>query len=176
MDYNNRKALVDVMIEKENKMAGICAEHINPLLIAARQILQTACQIDAVIGKPTLEGITGKTDTFAISINLIGDIKGQALLAFDCSVACDIASRMCMMPITEMDALSKSAICELGNMIMGNAATVFSTHGISVDITPPLLIQGDVLFSKTYGSYICIPIIYDGDKVVELHFAARGND
>lgn len=157
-------------------MAGICAEHINPLLTAARQILQTACQIEAAIGKPSLEGVTGKKDTFAISINLIGDVKGQALLAFDQDVACDIASRMCMMPITEMDDLSKSAICELGNMIMGNAATVFSTHGITVDITPPLLIQGDVLFSRTYGTYICVPLMYDGDRMIELHFAARGKD
>lgn len=33
-----------------------------------------------------------------------------------------------MMPITALDELSLSALSELGNMILGNAATVLSTR------------------------------------------------
>ncbi len=45
------------------------------------------------------------------------------------------------MPVTELDDMATSAISELGNMIMGNAATIFSTKGIVIDITPPTVCQ-----------------------------------
>lgn len=157
-------------------MAGINANHVNPFLIAATKILKEACQIDAKIGKPSLQGTQGKNDTFAISICVTGEMQGQAMIAFDSEIACDIASRMCMMPITEMDELSQSAICELGNMIMGNAATVFSTQGTLIDITPPTLIKGDILFSTIYSSSICVPVIYEDNKLIEIHVAVKGND
>lgn len=157
-------------------MAGINANHVNPFLIAATKILKEACQIDAKIGKPSLQGTQGKNDTFAISICVTGEMQGQAMIAFDSEIACDIASRMCMMPITEMDELSQSAICELGNMIMGNAATVFSTQGTLIDITPPTLIKGDILFSTIYSSSICVPVIYEENKLIEIHVAVKGND
>lgn len=157
-------------------MAGINANQVNPFLIAATKILKEACQIDAKVGKPSLKGAQRKQDTFAINICVTGEMQGQAMIAFDTEIACDIASRMCMMPITQMDAISQSAICELGNMIMGNAATVFSTQGTLIDITPPILIKGDVIFSSMYSASICVPIIYDDNKTIEIHVAVKGND
>ncbi|MEF9968285.1 MAG: chemotaxis protein CheC, partial [Longicatena sp.] len=35
-----------------------------------------------------------------------------------------------------------------GNMIMGNTATIFSTKGIGIDITPPTVMVGN---TKLYG-------------------------
>lgn len=157
-------------------MAGISANQVNPFLIAATTILREACQIDAKVGKPTLEGTKGKSDTLAINICVTGEMQGQALIAFENEIACDIASKMCMMPITQMDELSQSAICELGNMIMGNAATVFSTQGTLIDITPPTLVKGDVMFSNLYSQSICIPVVYEDNKVIEIHVAVKGND
>ena len=120
-------------------MAGLNAEHINPFLIAATKILKDMCFIDAQIGKPYMKNTIFAEDTVVIMIGVAGEMHGQVMITFSHEVACDIASKMCMMPITEMDDLSRSAICELGNMIMGNTATVFSTKGIGIDITPPSL-------------------------------------
>jgi len=157
-------------------MAGISANQVNPFLIAATTILKQVCQIDAKVGKPSLEGTKGKNNTIAINICVTGEMQGQAMIAFEHEIACDIASRMCMMPITEMDDLSKSAICELGNMIVGNAATVFSTQGTIIDITPPTLVNGDVLFSPVYNHSICVPVVYEDNKIIEIHVAVKGND
>ena len=95
--------------------------------------------------------------------------------AFEHAIACDIASKMIMMPITEMDELSKSAICELGNMIMGNTATIFSTRGIGIDITPPTVGNGTMTFSTTYATNICVPLQYDDNKKIEIHIAIKGD-
>ena len=62
-------------------------------------------------------------------------------------------------------------ISELGNMIMGNAATIFSTKGYVIDITPPSVCHGDMTITQSYTQNICVPI-HSGDEVaLELNIA-----
>ena len=156
-------------------MAGMNADHINPFLIAATKILKDMCFIDAKIGKPFVKKVEFTQETLIIIIGVTGEMRGQVMIAFANDVACDIASKMCMMPITVLDEISTSAISELGNMIMGNTATVFSTKGIGIDITPPTICTGTAAFSTTYTSNICIPIIYDDNKTIEFNIALKGD-
>lgn len=156
-------------------MAGMNADHINPFLIAATKILKDMCFIEAKIGKPYIKEMSFTGDSVVIMIGVTGEMKGQVMIAFTNAIACDIASKMCMMPVAQMDDLSMSAICELGNMIMGNTATVFSTKGIGIDITPPTICKGNVSFSNTYTRNICIPILYEGTKSIEFNIALKGD-
>lgn len=157
-------------------MAGINVEHINPFLVASTKILKEMCFIDVKVGKPYIKDPAFFTNTIIIMIGFTGEMRGQALIAFEHKVACDISSKMMGMPITEMDDLAKSAICELGNMIMGNTATVFSTKGIAIDITPPTIANGTMSLSHTYTSNICIPLVYDTDaKIIEINIAIKGD-
>lgn len=156
-------------------MAGLNADHINPFLIASTKILKDMCFVDAKIGKPSVKNIQFTDDTVVIIIGVTGEMRGQVMIAFANDVACDIASKMCMMPITQMDDISTSAICELGNMIMGNTATVFSTKGVGIDITPPTMCQGNVTFTTGFTKNICIPIIYEDNKVIEFNIALKGD-
>ncbi|QHQ60509.1 chemotaxis protein CheX [Anaerocolumna sedimenticola] len=154
-------------------MAGLNAEHINPFLIAATKILKDMCFVDVKIGKPYVKSTDFTDDTLVIMIGITGEIRGQAMIAFPNSVACDIASKMIMMPVAQLDELSTSAVCELGNMIMGNTATIFSTKGIGIDITPPTLCTGNVTFSNNYSQNICIPLIYDESRAIEINVALK---
>lgn len=152
-------------------MAGMNADHINPFLIAATKILKDMCFVDVKIGKPYVKNTEFNEDTLVIMIGITGEIRGQVMIAFSNATACNIASKMIMMPVEVMDDLTMSAICELGNMILGNAATVFSTKGIAIDITPPTLCMGNMSFSNNYTQNICIPLIYEDDKVLEINVA-----
>lgn len=156
-------------------MATVNADHINPFLMASTKILKEMCFVDTMIGKPYIKSPAFFEDTLLILIGFTGEMKGQVMIAFNNAIACDIASKMIMMPITAMDDLARSAICELGNMIMGNTATIFSTKGIAIDITPPTVGNGTMSFSNNYGSNICIPLHYDGDKTIEINVAIKGD-
>ena len=80
-----------------------------------------------------------------------------------------------MMPIEQMDDLSKSAICELGNMILGNSATLLAANGIGIDITPPTLSHGMVEFTNNYTKNLCVPLTYDGaSKKIDIHLSIKG--
>ncbi len=156
-------------------MANVNVDHINPFLMASTKILKEMCYIDATVGKPYIKNPAFFDNTLLILIGFTGTMRGQAMIAFENSIACDIASKMIMMPITEMDDLAKSAISELGNMIMGNTATIFSTKGIGIDITPPTVGNGTMTFSATYAHNICVPLEYEGNKKIEIHIAIKGD-
>lgn len=149
-------------------------EHINPFLMAATSIIRDICGIDMKIGKPYVKETAFAEDSIIIMIGITGEMRGQVMIAMTCDVAMNIASKMMMgMPVTELDEMSISAISELGNMIMGNAATIFSTKGIGIDITPPTVCRGNVTITQTYTKNICIPLS-GGDIIVELDIAVKG--
>ncbi len=154
---------------------NVNVDHINPFLLASTKILKEMCFVEASIGKPYIKSPAFFEDTLIILIGFTGAMKGQAMIAFERPVACDIASKMIMMPVTELDELAKSAIGELGNMIMGNTATIFSTKGIAIDITPPTIGNGTISFTTNYAQNLCIPLIYDGNKVIEINIAIKGD-
>lgn len=150
---------------------SISADHINPFIMASIKMLKDVCQIDATMGKPSAKPTEFTQDSLIIIIGVTGEMKGQVLINFSNSVACDIASRMTMMQITQLDELGTSAICELGNMILGNTATIFYSNGIQIDITPPTTCRGNVSFNSSYSKNICVPLNYDGDKRIDINIS-----
>lgn len=155
-------------------MTDMSADFINPFLVAATKILKDMVMIDAKMGKPFVKTSEFTEDSLVIIIGVTGEARGQVMIAFENSVACDVASKMLMMPVTTLDELGSSAVCELGNMILGNAATIFSTKGISIDITPPTMAQGNMVFTNNFTKNISVPLIYDNDKIIEVNIAVKG--
>ncbi len=156
-------------------MTAINAEYINPFLIAATKVLKDMVFIDTKVGKPyTREAVFGNK-SLLIMLGVTGEMTGQVILSFDNEVALDLASKMCMMQLPLLDELAESAISELCNMILGNTATVFSTKGIAIDITPPTMCKGTVTFKNNYAANICIPLIYEDVKKIEIHIAIKEN-
>ena len=143
-------------------MAGMNADFINPFLMSATKIMQEICQTEMKIGKPYVKTTEFENESVAVMIGITGELKGQVIMAVEFNKALDVASKMMM---------SISAISELGNMIMGNAATIFSTKGYVIDITPPSVCHGDMTITQSYTQNICVPI-HSGDEVaLELNIA-----
>ena len=146
-------------------MATLNAEHINPFLMTAKKILQDVCFVEVAIQKPVLKEARFSKDDWVIIIGVTGEMRGQVLIAMTEKNACAIASKMCMTEIKQIDDFASSALSELGNMIMGNASTVFSSSGIGIDITPPTLSHGEVSFTSTYAKSLCVPMVFDGGGI-----------
>ena len=149
-------------------MAEMSIEYINPFLVAAGSVLQTACNIQLKAGKPYVRTNSFDENSVVICLGITGQLGGQVIIAFNKTVALELASKMCMMELTTLDELSISALSELGNMVLGNAATVLSTKNVIIDITPPVLIQGNFQMQSAYSKNICIPMTYDDIKLIEL--------
>lgn len=154
-------------------MAGVSADIINPFLMAGMQMLKDVSQVETKVGKPTVKVAQFTEDTVVIMIGITGEMKGQVMLAFPNNVACLVAGNMCMMPTAEITEMHMSAICELGNMIMGNAATIFSTKGIGIDITPPTVCKGNMTITSPVSQNISVPLILGDNSCIEVHIAVK---
>ena len=125
---------------------AIDVRHINPFLQSSISIMESVTQIKLAVGRPEVTDFNLRNTSYAIQVGVVGEMKGQAILVMSEDNAKEIASKMMYgMPIAEIDEMAASALNELGNMIMGNAATVFSTQGILIDIPHRLLCMAQIL-------------------------------
>ena len=139
-------------------------ECINPFIEASQTVLMQVAKIDAKLGNISLKDSPYSSDNIVIIVGLTGKMRGQAVFSMKKQTALNIASSMMGgMIVTELDEISKSAISELTNMILGNAATILYSKGIGIEITPPSFLMGDNLqFSPTKMKTICIPLLFNG--------------
>ncbi|MBE5950177.1 MAG: chemotaxis protein CheX [Lachnospiraceae bacterium] len=147
-------------------MPAIKAEQLNPFLMSAKQVLQQVCQIDIQFGPISKDDFYVNGEPLFIMLGITGEITGQVCVVMETETAKDIASRMMMgMPVSELDMMAKSALSELGNMMMGNAATLLSNSNVLIDITPPTLVFGSALISSPEMSVIKVPLLYSGNEI-----------
>lgn len=153
----------------------VSVEYINPFIEAAQNVLKELCSIEAKIGKPYLSQAVYEGNTLMIIVGITGDLRGQVLINMTEEVACALASHMMMgMPVTELNDMTKSAISELSNMILGNTATIFSKKAITLDITPPSVCAGmNLSISVSDSKTICIPLVFDENKSVDINVAIK---
>lgn len=151
-------------------------ESINPFISAAQSVLRDVAQIYTKTGKPHLKNPEYEGVIIAVIIGITGEMHGQVILSLKEDVACNIASHMLKgLPVPVLNDMAKSAVSELANMILGNAATILSTNGISIDITPPNLVIGSNLsFTVSDSKTVCVPLDNDdGTTLIDLNIAIR---
>jgi len=154
-------------------MPAIKAEHLNPFLLSAKQVLQQVCQVDVQFGPISKDDFYVNGEPLFIMLGITGEITGQVCVVMGMSTAKDVASRMMMgMPVNELDDMAKSALSELGNMMMGNAATLLSNSNVLIDITPPTLLVGSAILSSTEMAVIKVPLLYN-DYEIQLSFLLK---
>ena len=93
-------------------MPAIKAEHLNPFLISAKQVLQQVCQIDVQFGPMSKDSFSVTGEPLFIMLGITGEISGQVCVVMGMSTAKDIASRMMMgMLVEELDSKIGRASC-----------------------------------------------------------------
>ena len=154
-------------------MPAIKAEQLNPFLMYAKQVLQQVCQIDVKFGQISKDDFYVNGEPLFIMLGITGEITGQVCMVMGTETAKDVASRMMMgMPVETLDEMAKSALSELGNMMMGNAATLLSNNNVLIDITPPTLLVGSAILSSPEMAVIKVPLIYQ-DYEIQLSFLLK---
>lgn len=146
-------------------------EYINPFIAASQEMLSQVANEKTDIGKLFPRDSSFVGDNVIIIIGIAGDLKGQVIFNLKSETACNIASSMmCGMPVAKLDEIAKSAIGELANMISGNAATIFASKQIELDITPPTVMIGDnIEISTTKSNSICVPLVMKNGNRFEIN-------
>ena len=75
-------------------------------------------------------------------VGVTGALSGAVMYRMSEATALAIVGQMMNQEFRELDALARSGIGELGNVITGRAGVLLEKAGISADIAPPMLIVG----------------------------------
>lgn len=119
--------------------------HINPVIESVGNIMPQLGFAEVSKKGVTLKDRNIQSPGVVIIIGLIGDVKGNIIYGLSIDNAKKIASQMMMgMPVDDFNEMAQSAISELVNMLTANVATNFSRDNITVDISTPTLIQGNL--------------------------------
>lgn len=117
-------------------------ELINPFVEAAGRVIFQECK--EVVGKGQLHRVRSPQTSREVSalIAITGRVGGLVIYSMSFETACGFASRMMDEAVTELDAISQSAIAELANMITGQASMILEKNGYPSDMSPPVLLLG----------------------------------
>ncbi|MBC7543967.1 MAG: chemotaxis protein CheX [Candidatus Sericytochromatia bacterium] len=109
---------------------------------------------------PALRDANLTSNDVTVLLGVAGAVHGHLIMSMDTPLALRVASSMMMgAPMQQFDELGKSAICELGNMITGNAMTALANLGFRCDTTPPSIVLGrGATISMQIKTMIAVPM------------------
>jgi len=150
-------------------------EYINPFIEASQTVLKQVANVDAKLGKVYLRSSPYMGESILIIVGITGKMRGQTIFTMNKKVAFMIASAMMFgMPVDELNEISKSALSELTNMILGNTATLLYNKGIGIEITPPSLLLGENLqISPSKMQTICVPLYLTDTDILEIDISVE---
>jgi chemotaxis protein CheX len=112
-------------------------ELIQPFINSADAVLAESMQCDTHIGDVSMEEETYRRKGIAALIEITGDIEGRIILDTDAPTAMEIAKHLAGDNIEASDELVRETVCELANMVIGNAVTSLNDQGFHFKIAPP---------------------------------------
>ncbi|MFW6007789.1 MAG: chemotaxis protein CheX [archaeon] len=145
------------------------AEYINPIINAVLNVSKNFVGDTITVGKPFIKESPQHFNNLIINIGITGNFKGQSILSFNEETIYEIAGKMMMTEINQIDEMVKSAINEYSNMIMGNAATNFSQINKIFNISSPMIIEGNMKISSN-NKFLGIPFCV-GNKCFDFYIS-----
>jgi len=112
---------------------------IQPFVSAADCVLGELLQGPTVVGNPSMEEEAYRRKGVAALIGFQGDIEGRIIFDLEAETACRIAGSLAGTepPAHAGDSAVAETLCELANMIIGNAVTLLNDRGFHFRVQPP---------------------------------------
>jgi chemotaxis protein CheX len=118
------------------------AEVAQPFVLAARGVLEQEVGGEIGRGPITVERGDFEAGEVTAVIGVTGALSGAVMYRMSEATALAIVGQMMGQAFTELDALARSGVGELGNVITGRAGVLLERAGVRADIAPPMLIVG----------------------------------
>ena len=114
-------------------------ELIQPFINAADAVLAENLQCTTQVHDLLMEPEAYRRRGIAALVRIQGEIEGRVIFDLDTDTAHKVAGAMTGMPVESEDDLVRESICELANMVIGNAITTLNDQGFRFHVNPPQL-------------------------------------
>lgn len=114
-------------------------ELIQPFINAADAVLAEGLNSSIRVNDVTMAEEAYRRKGIAAVVTVAGDIEGRIILDLETATAVKIATMLGAGDLSETDQLVRETICELANLVIGNAITSLNDQGYKFKINPPEL-------------------------------------
>jgi chemotaxis protein CheX len=114
----------------------------QPFLLAAKGVLEQELGGDVGRGQIKMEKGDFSAGEVTAVIGVAGALSGAVMYRMSEATALAIVGHMMGRKFDELDALARSGVGELGNVITGRAGVLLERAGVRAAIAPPMLIVG----------------------------------
>jgi chemotaxis protein CheX len=150
------------------------AEHLEPFLVGAREVLEAELGVAVERGPLRLEVGSHTTLDVTAIVGITGQLTGVAIYGMTRQMALAVVGQLMGAPVDALDDLALSGIGELGNVITGRAATLLAQHDVRADIAPPVLLVGAGTRVSTAGIQRLVVPLVTCLGTVEAQLAIKG--
>lgn len=112
-------------------------ELIQPFINATDAVLAEMLPGPAQINDVSMDEEVYRRKGVAASIAIRGDIEGRVVFDLETETALRVASVFAGGEIDPTEQLARETVCELANIIVGNAVTLLNDQGHSFKVFPP---------------------------------------
>jgi chemotaxis protein CheX len=121
------------------KSEAMRIELIQPFINAADAVLAEMLRSPAQIASVTMEAEVYRRQGIAATIAIRGDIEGRVIFDLEPDTALRVAGVLAGGEVEPSEELARETVCELANVVIGNAVTLLNDQGFSYKVFPPLL-------------------------------------
>jgi chemotaxis protein CheX len=114
-------------------------ELIQPFINATDAVLAEMLQGPAKVTEVAMEEEVYRRKGVAARVSIHGDIEGHVIFDLETETALRVAAALAGGEITFGEQVASETVCELANMVVGNAVTLLNDQGHSFKVVPPEL-------------------------------------
>jgi chemotaxis protein CheX len=112
-------------------------ELIQPFINAADAVIAEALKCNTRVGDVCMDEEAYQLKGMAAVVSISGDIEGRVIFDLESRTAASIASALSGCEVEESDEMVRETVCELANLVIGNAVTSLNDQGFRFKIHPP---------------------------------------
>ena len=123
-------------------------EYIGPFVDSTIKVLDKTIQCDISKGNISLVNADEIAGDIAVIVKVKNDSEGSIILSMENGTALRISKAMTGEASEFVTLVELDSICELANMISGNATSVLNDMGYDFKVFPPLVIERENIFKE----------------------------
>ncbi len=150
-------------------------ELIQPFINAADAVLADALSCPTRIGGLSMEQEAYRRKGVAALVLINGDIEGRIVLDIDAATAAKVARSIAGGEVGESDEMVRETVCELANLVIGNAVTSLNNQGFRFKVQPPLLHTGEHGIPGSEDTEALVMCFDTDEGAVYMNIAMRYN-
>jgi len=112
-------------------------ELIQPFINSADAVLAEALNCATHVGELSMEEQAYERQGLAARVSITGEIEGRVIIDVEPETALRVANQLAGAKLNASDELVRETVCELANLVIGNAVTTLNDRGFQFKVHPP---------------------------------------